>query len=362
MVIHDGIIKWWVQNVLSKRMTKYEPGFIVTEFSSRYGNAFQRIIILPEDILVEIEKQVVEKHGEKGEEVLKKIGREYGYNFAYTLGAPTIDKGKEFIEKFLRFSVNYGLGSLAREVKLIELDIKNGRFGTEFNQRVICRKNGIGHLLDYTVMGFMEYALKRSLKIVESKCQGRGDAICRISLEYDYGDLPKLHFNPTLNTKYRKFNEIRPIHYSAVSMSGLLKDKIVKLEEDFFVHNNQVIIFFESGLLYLINHYLQNELSFKENLFDIGLNGINGFIENYSITKVGDMLSSWGYGDYLYKKNNGKPVAYLTSFPWYPLLETQDFPLLRGMLSAFLLKDQQDVRFSNTKLVSDVDKITLVFD
>ncbi|MFO7710223.1 MAG: hypothetical protein R6V53_00495, partial [Candidatus Woesearchaeota archaeon] len=223
MSIQDKIIKWWVQNILSTKMVRYEPGFILTEFNNQYGNAFQRIIILPEEILVQIEKRVVEKHGEKGEEVLKRIGREYGYNFAYTLGAPTIDKGREFIEKFLNFSINYGLSSLAKEAKLIELDIDNGRFGVEFNQRVICRKSGLGYLIDYLLIGFMEYVLKRSLKITETKCQGRGDDFCQLIGEYSDEELPDLHFNSIVNTKYHKFNEIKSIPYSNVSMNGLLK-------------------------------------------------------------------------------------------------------------------------------------------
>ncbi|MFW6383162.1 MAG: hypothetical protein ACOCZQ_00805 [Nanoarchaeota archaeon] len=224
MGIQDKIIKWWVQNFYATKMIKYEPGFIVSDFNHEFGHSFQRIVMLPEQCLIELEKKVLEKY-DNGEEILAQIGRLNGYSFAYHYSAPQISQAKfEKIQKFMKNVFNYGYIGWAKEAEVENLDYDEQKlkFSIKFDNHVICRKNGIGYMSKvYSTLGVHEYIFNESLKITNINCQGNGDEYCRIKAESTKNPL-NVNFNNYQKSKYEYFNNIKEPQFSKTSFSDIV--------------------------------------------------------------------------------------------------------------------------------------------
>jgi predicted hydrocarbon binding protein len=340
MAIQNQIIKWWVQNIYSKKIIKYEPGFIVSEYNNKYGNAFQRLVSIPEDIIVELEKQVIENYGDEGREVLKQIGREYGYNFAYTLGAPKISqKGEAFVKKYIEFAIQYGLSSWAKSAKIIELNFNPFKVSIQYDQHIVCRKNGIGIMLtEYTVLGFIEYIMEKSVKLLSSKCQGRGDPFCETTFDENIDELPNLYFNKHNFQIYKDRNSIKKLANTNQSMNDVFKRQTVK--DNFFYYEKVPIITIECSLLFLIEKNINKNLNCSKLLFDIGFNQSNKFrIQNQKHYYLIDFFAGLGFGELFFKQKEDSNNIYYKNFPWSPLIENNlHFELLRGFISGLLSK------------------------
>jgi hypothetical protein len=354
-VKNNKVMKNWVHNFYTPENEIYKSGFIMTEFTNKYGNAFQRLVILPEIFFIELENKIIEKYGKKGKDVLKKIGRIYGYNFACTIGAPRRTKNsKEEILEFIYFIINYGFSSWTKNVEILSFEVKENfsdfHIHLKYDEFIACNKNGKGFLLkEYTPLGFLEYVFEKRIKIKNSKCQGRGDKFCEVEYVQDNSrELPEMNYFKNNFQKYKSFNEIVYNPHSNISISEMLSSKIIKVNDGKFIFKNKTILAMESSFLDLIELEI-NELSEgKELLFEISHYTGNNFLsEKETLLSISQILSAFGYGDIFIKKNKNIIEVHINHYPWTPLREkTGDFTIFKGFCSGILSNiTKNEVRF-----------------
>lgn len=333
----SDIIKYWVQNFYGPKLIKYEPGFIVTEFDNKYGKAFQRLVVLPEQICIQIESIISKEYGQEGIKLLEKIGKMWGYNFAFTVGAPKLSShGEKFVKDYISYSVSYAMSSWSKESNIIKFDLINNEYIISYDGHIICNKNGCGVLFTESIIsGFLEYILEKPLCVKKSTCQGRGDELCII--EYTKLDTTEVRLLYTDFGKYKLYNQIRKTHYSKLSLSNLFDNKTVRVEQGIFFIKNQLIFASSSLLLYLFDYEILRLPKGKDILFNICFNWAKQFSVGQNHSFIVDTLSAFGFGDLIIKEENNNFTLILNNYPWEPIeTSIEDFCFIRSICSGML--------------------------
>jgi predicted hydrocarbon binding protein len=332
MKLTTKMMKWWVNNFYTKKVTKYEPGFIITEYNSRYGRAYQRLVVLPERVMAEIEEKFIKKFGAKGRKAMAKAGERYGYNMARTLGAPTLPvKGESHIKGYLENIINYGFSSWASEAQFLGMKIsdKESLIEIKYMDHVVCRMNGIGVLLTESIpMGFIEYLLQKPLKLDSSRCQGRGDPDCYTKFVSDTRkrDVEELHVEHL--SQYRTYNQLAKISSSRNSTKSMLETHKFEINDGIFSYHGEVLIPFEISILYVLDELFKKDPDILYNtFFDWGYS----FSESRDTQFISDILAAFGFGD---AQVHGKEVI-IHHYPWYPLKDVS-FTIIAGLTSGML--------------------------
>ena len=369
MGIQDKVIKWWVQNMYSPKIFNYSPGYILIVFNNQYGNAFQRLITLSEEIIENIETRFLEKFGDKGKDLLFESGRVYGSNFAYTAGAPVYDGANiEKISKYLQFSIKFGFYSWAQDFSIEEFVLKDDylKILGKYDNHVVCRHNGLGVLLTESIpLGVLEFVLQKSVKVTDSKCQGRGDKYCEIVYELgDAHDMGKQAFNDKNFGLYKKYNSIKQVTYTKNSWSDLLKNKVIKISDVGFELHDNIIFTFEISFVHQLEIELNELDGGSDLLFDICFDWGKKFCENQSINFISEMLAVFGYGDVLIKNSGEGYKVYLMHFPWSPNEEKNEkYSIVRGLVSGMLSGvSKKDIKLGAVKKIYEKEKFSITLE
>jgi predicted hydrocarbon binding protein len=363
MGIGDGIIKWWLQNFYATKITKYEPGFVITDLGGGF-NSFQRLAWFPESVCADIEIKIVQKYGENGKQTLLNLGKNYGYLFCLSLNAPRLGHDNiEKIEKFAKNSVKYGYSSWANDSEILHLNLEKISWKIQFHSHVVCRKNGLGYIFtDGISIGVGEYICKKKMEIVDSKCEGRGDDKCYLDIQ---AKEPKetIEYHIDINRElYYKLNSIKPSNFSNKSMKDYIDSKIVIIDKGLFYFKDDCIINCYSAFLYLLSTETYKLPSVENLFFDSGYEWAikKDYIVN--LQSISDFFSVMGFGDLIIKYDNNRYTAVINNFIWDSLeTQTTDFPLIRGFISGMLSKvERKEIRLRKCEKIHNGSSFAVV--
>jgi len=351
MPIKDSVVRWYIQNVIRPRHEVIDkPGFIIDQFSDKAGRVYLREIALSERLLENIEKNIVDKYGDKGRQALYSAGKKFGYRHSLISNFSTIKNASEKEIKKLGYSfVRFVECTWAHRITHMT-DIPKKEAEIIFDDYIVCRNNGIGHLLtEGTCTGFWSYTMDDpSLEGVQTKCQGRGDKKCTLvcgppdSLsrrglkffrEIDLANLEK-------DDRYDVINKIRDTKYARNSFKKLVDSGFLKYHKGIIEHNNERFFLVETSLLYLLEMEIGRLKSGDALLFDIAFDFGKEIAKKEGETGFGrfitDFFSSLGWGDMIVTKKSGQYNVISHYFPWTKFSDQINFSIYRGILSGII--------------------------
>lgn len=351
MAFRDKATSWFIRNIL---LPKYEiidnPGFVVTTFTEHNKKKYLRDLFIPEDLFVEIEKEIVAKFGEKGKQSLYSAGKKFAYGYASMSNFPTrTTVPSDDFKKFARFLIGYVNCMYATNLSE-EMKIEKEMFKIKMDDYIICRKNGQGQIMtEGAIAGMWAYAIDdKTIEGVQTKCEGRGDGYCEmICAPSVYLKEQKLNFLKETNLIkqpqdyiYKQMNSIQKTAFAKNSLKALV-------DSGFFTYKGAVLKFkeerhfyCESHILYIIEKELEELKGGKDCLFNASFRYGKNFAQKLNESNfskfIMDYLPALGYGDILIKKEAGKYIVLVNYFPWTKLSSNSKYVIFRGMLSGML--------------------------
>jgi predicted hydrocarbon binding protein len=358
---------WYIRHFIVQKAIQYDkPGFVITKFKTPKGEVFQREVFFPESLIVQIENKIVQSYGTNAKKVLYDIGKTLGYNFALIFKAPSLGTNtEEDVQKSCEFIIKYNFSTWAKNVEIKEFDIKNKTMTVEADQHIVCRTNGLGHILtEGAEAGFASYLLKDpKMEVTQKKCQGRGDDKCIIlwgtsdyfeahKIPYISGDVI---FTFKEDLRDRKFNDITHIESSKESMYSLIKKGTFQYKDGKVSYLGER--YFDSGILtyYLIEYGLQKLEGSNNILYEIGYSFGKTIATSKSQEYVNNYLSALGWGDVLFGVTAGKESVVLDHFPWCALEEQiPSFNLIMGLISGLVSGIRnKELRFTRIEKITN---------
>lgn len=349
MVIKDRIVKWFIENIVIPRQEIIDkPGFIVTQFSDKGKQVFLREIFFPERLFSDLEKEILVKYGDKGRRQLYSAGKVFGYNYcriSYFPTAPTTSKSE--FERFIYMFVRYAESMWSKELKY-DIDLENRTFEMSADRFIVCRLNGLGHLItEGIIAGFWAYVMAdKSIEGVQASCQGRGEDACRL-----FCAPPKLLEEKRLSfcketdlearfdaATYSKLNQISAPERIASSFYDLLnsgfftyfKGEVRCFDERHFLC--------EASLFYLLEKMLFKIKNADEIIFDAAFEFGKRLASYDKISEkfVSDYMSAVGWGEVLVFFRSNKYAVVSNHFPWTEYSNDASFSIFRGIVSGIL--------------------------
>jgi len=350
MGITDPITSWYIKNILLPKSEKIDvPGFILTEIGEGANKTYLREIAIPEEIFVNLEKQVEKKYGLSGSKVLYSIGKKIGYTNGSLMEYPVYGgvNNEEFL-KFLKYIVYY-IGAVCSGSIDYKVDVNNKRIEFTMEDYIVCRKNGLGYLFSSGgVAGMWAYMMgDNSIEAVKTSWQGRRDKLCKVisepknalkshNLAYmDEENLPKLD----LKKEYWEFNAIKATTYSKKSLRDLINSNIFSYSKGCILYKRERYFLLEAYAIYLMEKELEGIEDGNQILFGIAFDYAQKLIKDNkelrSLNFVNDFLVATGWGDLLITKKEGVFNILIKSFPWADFKDPRFF-LFRGLVSGFV--------------------------
>jgi predicted hydrocarbon binding protein len=325
---------------------KYDqPGMLLAQFDSPMGKIYTRIILIPEDILVNFENLQVKKNPSNAAK-LYSMGKNVGYNIAHVFKSSSMkSQGKADVEKFINFMTRFNFSTWAQSVDILKLDAEKKIFNIKYSGHVVCRKNGKGYLLvEGMYGGFLAYTFNdKTVESVKLKCQGRGDKFCEEcisprsfftanNIKFFKAEPELLNFN---DNKYLQMNALKPCQYATSSLKKLIEQKIFQLTGMHIKYKDMSMINISDVFIYILEMNLDNKS--KDMLYDISFESGKSIKNIPNTSFIVNFISALGWGDLLIQSAGGKVAAKLDMFPWrYEEKDIADFSLFSGFISGLL--------------------------
>jgi len=350
MPVKDKVVTWWIQNiVLPKREIIDQPGFVVTTFTEGTKRVYLRDLFLPEKLFELIENIVVETYGFQGRQALYSAGKKFGYIFASLSNFPTIkDTSLDEISKFAYLLVRYIEGTYAQEAQH-EVDWGKKFFSISFDNYIICRDNGIGHIMtEGGIIGIWSFGMQDThVEGAQLQCQGRGDSKCvvlcgpedelekTITVNFTEYDMPNLKLDAT----YRNMNEIRPTKYSKNSLKNLLTAGFFSYKKGILSYKEQRFFHCDSHILFILEQELTS-LEDGENIlfnacYEFGKLLRQSYGKNDFVKFIPDFFSALGFGDIFVVDSHPVKISFFY-FPWTTYCKDLKFLIIRGIMSGIV--------------------------
>lgn len=354
--IKDKIVVWFMQNILIPKSEIIDkPGFIILKLTEAKQEINVRELFLPEKILNELEKKVVQQKGEEGKKALYSIGKKFGYRYAVLCKYPNIknttpEKINGFFYTFLRYMEAISFG---RKLEF-ETNFKEKTYIMKMERYIVCSENGIGLVLtDGGSAGMWSYTLQDfEIEGTQTKCHGRGDPNCEVicaPIEYfknkkqPYFTETNLASFTTISPNYNLFNSLKPLSYCKTSLKDLIHNGIFNFKSGQLEHNGERYALTEASLMYLLESGLK-QVQAENILFEAAFEFAKKLTEQEKTNKLDSFamsfLSAIGFGDTLIIKKEGKYFIQFDSFPWAEFAENSDFLMIKGLVSGLLSKEK----------------------
>ncbi|MBI5229275.1 hypothetical protein HY991_04130, partial [Candidatus Micrarchaeota archaeon] len=177
MPVKDGIVSWFIRNVLLPHWEIIDtPGFVSAP-SMGARNVLIRDVFVPETVISNFERDMVSKYGNKAMQTLYSIGKKFGYGYASIASFNHVGaSSRRDLGLFAYFLVRY-IGSIYASDADYQMDLDKKLFRISFDNYVVCRNNGIGLLFGSGgIAGIWAYIVgDKRVEGVKLQCQGRGD-------------------------------------------------------------------------------------------------------------------------------------------------------------------------------------------
>ena len=350
--IKDSVVKWYITNVVMPKVEIFDkPGFIVTKFTFKGRETYQRVLFLPEKLFENLEIKIVERYGCEGKQRLYSAGKKFGYRFSKVCNFPNIQEvsKKEFMDFVDNFMMFVGVKWATKTEHKIDFKLKRFWFGAE--EYIICRNNGLGYLmLEGCDTGWWAYMVNDvSTEGAQVKCQGKNHDKCElICAHHDVLLKENIKFFTEQDISVKKFdqsyadiNKICKAEHADLSLRDLINSGVFSyFGKRVLKFKNERHFPCEVGLIYLLEIEMKKLKNGQEILFNTSFDYGKKLAKNEA--KVGyrkfitDYMSALGWGDILVTKKSGKYKIYSKHFPWTEFLDEVDFTIYRGILSGLL--------------------------
>lgn len=362
MPVKDRVVTWFIQNiVIPRREIIDKPGFVVTTFTEKNQTTYLRELFIPERLFELIENRIVQEYGEQGKQVLYSAGKKFGYLYASMSNFPTIkDCTEKELSDFAYLFVRYMEVTSARQAKH-EIDFKDKMFTISFKDYIVCRNNGLGHIMtEGGSAGVWAYEMQdKSLEAVQLECEGRGNQRCFVicAPEQKIQEKTNNFFREqqmserTFDDVYKTMNEIRQTTYSQNSMKTLLDTGFFEYDEGSFFYKNIRFFGCESHILYLLEREIAKLENGEQVLFDACFEYGKTLRETYGETDyqkfISDFFPALGFGDIAVLDADKLSIATIY-YPWTVFSETSKYIIFRGIMSGFVSSSlEKKIEFKN---------------
>jgi len=350
MPVKDKVVTWWIQNViLPKREIIDRPGFVVTTFTEKKFKTYLRDFFLPEKLFEIIENRIVQYYGDQGRQALYSAGKKFGYLFSSLSNFTTINNtsAKE-ISDFSYLLVRYIEGTYAQQAQH-EADVEHKRFNILFDNFIICRHNGLGHIMtEGGIAGIWSYGMQdKSIEGVQLDCQGRGDPRCFVICDFEEKIKEKTNkyfcerelLELKSNNTYRILNEIRKTTYVKNSLKDLLDSGFFEFKKGIISYKNNRFFHCDTHLLYLLDDEIVKLPNGEQTLFDASFEYGKSLQETYGGINyqkfIPDFFSALGFGDILVIDSDKLSITFIY-YPWTIFSKQSKYIILRGVMSGIV--------------------------
>lgn len=335
---------WAISEVIGPKLFIIDkPGFVYSNFAVGNEEVFQRIVFLPESMLVQLEEEIEKKYDKKGRQKLYSAGKKFGYNFAAKLHLPTIkNQSPKIIDKGISLILKFILGGRYSKNADVDASIEKKQLSIKIEDYVVCSHSGLGDF--FTSGGFAgiwAWALNdKTIEGAHPKCQGRGDKLCEvlcapkehlISEKFEFFEETNLNY--IFNQEYFDINQPPKQKSDKRSLKILLdtgifsNDKIMTFKgERFFPVEIEAIRFLEEEILGLPDG---EKILFKA-AFDI-MKKISEDESDYTFLQ--DFLTALGYGLVEVVETDKLRIS-SKHFIW--IGENPGFEIFKGMASGLI--------------------------
>ncbi len=350
MPVKDRVVSWYIRNViLPQKEIIDKPGFIITTLSGKHQPIYLRDLFLSENLFEILENVIVERYGNDGRQALYSAGKKFGYVYSSMSNFPTIQTctKKEFSE-FAYFLVRFVEGTYAQNAQH-KIDLENKTFDLSLKDYIVCRKNGIGHIMtEGGTAGIWAYAMQdKSVEGKQKECQGRGNNRCIVQfgpLElmqkktneiFKETDLPDLKYDNI----YKTMNEIRPTEHSSNSLQRLLNAGFFTYKRGILSYKDQRFFACDAHVLYFLEEQISKLKNGEEVLFNTCFEYGKILRETYGGKEykkfIPDFFPSLGFGDIIVFDTEGYKIGSMY-FPWTSLSERSKYIIFRGLMSGIV--------------------------
>ena len=362
MPVKDRVVNWWIQNIIIPQQEIIDkPGFIVTTFTEKKFITYLREFFIPEKLFEIVENTIVENYGDLGRQALYSAGKKFGYIYASLSNFTTVkNSSAEEISKFAYLLVRYIEGTYAQQAEHIA-DVNRNRFTIYFDNYIVCRHNGIGHIMtEGGITGIWAYGMqKNSIEGVQLTCQGRGDKRCCVicAPDNEIREKTKNFFkeNNLVELKsdsgYKILNEMRETTYAKNSLKDLLDAGFFTYRKGILSYNNHRFFHCESHIIYLLEEEIKKLKNGEKALFDSCVEYGKLLAESYGNkefnTFIPDFFSSLGFGDIFVKDSDKLKISFMY-YPWTIYSKESNYIILRGIMSGIVSSlSGKKIRFTN---------------
>jgi len=351
MGVKDNLVSWFIKNIEMSRMELIDnPGFVVTQFSEKGANVFMREIFFPEEVFVNIERNVEARMGEKGAKLLYSAGKTFGRTYSKMSAFPKFESGKEGeMEDFVYMFIRYMEAMWSSGIQHT-LDLEKKTLEMKAKDFVVCRKDGLGRIIsEGTGAGFWSYVMNdSSIEASHPRCIGRGADVCDLVYAPNYrlheAGLKYLELEPEEDVKivtpnYVELNRIREPQFSRSSFKNMVDSGHIEYKNGTVKFADERHMLCEASIFYLLESYLSKEGGDSvifQSAFDYGMKLSQKLDDGKIEPLISDYLSATGWGDSIVLNKEGKYRIVSNYFPWTPLADSVTFSLFRGMVSGIL--------------------------
>jgi len=349
----------YVKYLVEKTEDITTPGFILTKLAGSGCGLLLRDVFLPEDIFVKIENKVVEKYGEKGQQILYAAGKKGGHAYAALSNfTRKSHSSKAEFEAFGWILMEFIGGTYASDV-VINLNTDKKRLEIKFKDFIICEKTGKGHFLtEGGIAGIWSYLTEDpTVEAIHLKCQGRGEGECHVLIQprrdfstpvpYNVTDLPSVSYSD----EYQVYNKINKTEYTHLTLEELIQEQVGEYSKGKVLIKNVRHFEFDPDILYILEKEISSVDGGEQLLFDVAYEtgrSVITALSNPSIQLIIDYLGALGWGDTLILEDNQGYAANIRYFPWTNYSASARFIIFRGWLSGMLSQvTGKEVRFNN---------------
>ncbi len=352
MTIKDSTVSWFIRNVLLPRNEIIDnPGFIVLKMGKKREITNLREIVVPESVFVEFEREMIRAYGDRGRQLLYSAGKKFGYRYALASHLPTIKESSDKdLLQFAYFIVRYIESIYSSRIRH-EIDIGSRLFKMSMRDYIVCRKNGMGHMLtEGSIAGIWSYVVQNAnVEGVQLKCQGRGDAECEVMCA------PAAYLKKNgikflretglegLETKlpeYNSINAVREARFAKNSLKSIIDGGFIKYSHGTMNYMDERFLLIESSVMYLLEMEMKKAERGLEILwstgFDWGRNFARKFKKQDSFKFINDLFPGFGFGDFFARPEKGRCKIDVAFFPWAEWVNDVDFTMFRAMLSGII--------------------------
>jgi hypothetical protein len=373
MDVKDSLVRFYIKSYLLPRALIFDkPGFVNFKISGK-TSVFARQILMPEDLFVNFEKNLVDKFGKEGERTLYSIGKRFGYSFAQLGRFENIkDHPGNKVKKWVVIASKFVEGTYASKIDQ-KINVPKRTVDYSLKNFVICDKLGYDFFFatggaagvvawimqNPDIDGYLHHS---KMEASENICQVKCAPISTLRDEfgdevYSENNVNDLQQNPI---DYEAFNKEMPIQHTK-SFQAFLDANFFSYKRGIISHGDERFFLLEVTGMYLLELGIKEEM--KDILFDSSFIVGKNLFKEADVRGIMEILSALGWGEVLVLPSSKKIKVIIKRFPWTKYYKDIDYLIIRGILSGFFSRIyKKKIIFNKPKTDIGSGELTLLIE